>query len=587
MVEKSFLVINGKTVGLGGKIPAKNVTYSNVDTDLKSIDVQNAIDEVYAKSIKASEKGQANGVASLNLMGVIPSEQLNVTGLDVKGTWDASTNTPLLANGNGESGDFYIVNVAGSANFGAGEIDFAVGDWVLYTANGTWVKSVNASAVQSVNGKTGVVNILDTDVLNEAQIEAVNSEITKAKVQQIETNKTHISETNTNLETLSTQVTTNKAEIDAKINEILYHGRYTDIYVDYQNGNDSNDGLSEATPRKTVPDDEFIARFGNNIFVRINLMSNYDGVISLPATDMTAIVIRKAENIDDEIVVNGHIDTVHTNTVIQNLTINGDVRCVGISVGFCYISNCNLTTTASLGIIANQSTLTITDCNISATNILRLTNTTTYISATKSVSLSGNLIAGSSFSAIANIATNYITTTGLTYDTDVIPVFVNGKLRAVESLIDDVSAMNDAILENKNSIANIINDTDLNSKDSTLSADKIVSYVAENAAPTYSGTVIPTKIASGATVTTDWNISSAGSNADYGRLLMLNSKDGTFLLYVKGNLGNTSIVPTPTLISSIGNSQSASWSSSFELSASSGKLRIKNKSGAVASWRFI
>lgn len=121
----------------------------------------------------------------------------------------------------------------------------------------------------------------------------------------------------------------------------------------------------------------------------------------------------------------------------------------------------------------------------------------------------------------------------------------------------------------------------------TWSSSKIVEYVAENAAPSYSGTVIPTKIASGATVTTDWDISSAGSNADYGRLLMLNSNVGTFLIYVKGNLGNTSTVPTPTVISSIANSQSATWSSSFELSISSGKLRIKNKSGAVASWRFV
>lgn len=46
MVEKSFLVINGKTVGLGGKASAKNVTYSNADTNLTSVDVQDAISEL-------------------------------------------------------------------------------------------------------------------------------------------------------------------------------------------------------------------------------------------------------------------------------------------------------------------------------------------------------------------------------------------------------------------------------------------------------------------------------------------------------------------------------------------------------------
>jgi hypothetical protein len=121
----------------------------------------------------------------------------------------------------------------------------------------------------------------------------------------------------------------------------------------------------------------------------------------------------------------------------------------------------------------------------------------------------------------------------------------------------------------------------------TWSSSKIASYVAENAAPTYSGTVIPTKIASGATVTTDWNIASGGDNVDNGRLLLLNSSAGTFLIHVKGNLGNTSTISTPTVVSSIATSQSGTWSSSFELSISSGKLRIKNKSGAVASWRFI
>lgn len=121
----------------------------------------------------------------------------------------------------------------------------------------------------------------------------------------------------------------------------------------------------------------------------------------------------------------------------------------------------------------------------------------------------------------------------------------------------------------------------------TWSSSKIKEYVDENASPTYSGTVIPTKIASGATITTDWNITNGGSNADNGRLLMLNGTSGTFLIHIKGNLGNTSTLPTPTVVSSIASSQSGTWSTDFELSISSSKLRIKNKSGAVGSWRFV
>lgn len=193
------------------------------DEQLQNIDdvvnKANSID-VYSKDvadttfIKAAEKGQANGVATLNDMGVIPSEQVNISSLNVKGTWDASTNTPALVNGVGESGGFYITSVAGSVDFGAGEIAFAVGDWALYTDSGVWEKSVNASAVQSVNGKTGIVNILDTDVLNEDQLKAVNSGIDEVKVQQIETNKTDIAETKTNLEEVSMQVATNTGNIE-------------------------------------------------------------------------------------------------------------------------------------------------------------------------------------------------------------------------------------------------------------------------------------------------------------------------------------------------------------------------------------
>lgn len=127
-----------------------------------------------------------------------------------------------------------------------------------------------------------------------------------------------------------------------------------------------------------------------------------------------------------------------------------------------------------------------------------------------------------------------------------------------------------------------IDDTQTNgSASSVWSSTKTKSYVDAN-----SHSVVPNTISAGATVTTNWNIASGGTS-ETGRLLLLNSTNGTFLIHVKGNLGNTSTIPTPTVVSSIGNSQSATWTSSFELSISSSKLRIKNKTSAVAGWRFI
>jgi hypothetical protein len=58
----------------------------------------------------------------------LPAEQLPLTAVEFKGTWDASTNTPALADGVGNLGDMYRVSVPGVQ---AG-VDFAVGDVILY-----------------------------------------------------------------------------------------------------------------------------------------------------------------------------------------------------------------------------------------------------------------------------------------------------------------------------------------------------------------------------------------------------------------------------------------------------------------------
>ena len=84
--------------------------------------------------------GAANGVATLDSNGKVPLSQLPASVVTYLGTWNAATNTPTLANGTGDIGDLYICNVAGTVNFGAGPITFAVGDWVIYNGS-QWQKS--------------------------------------------------------------------------------------------------------------------------------------------------------------------------------------------------------------------------------------------------------------------------------------------------------------------------------------------------------------------------------------------------------------------------------------------------------------
>jgi len=109
-----------------------------------------------------SEKGNANGYASLDSQGKVPISQLPSSIMEYKGTWNASTNTPTLANGTGDTGDIYICNVAGTVNFGAGPITFAVGDYVIYSGT-IWQRSSGAvgtvtSVAASITGNSVTIS---------------------------------------------------------------------------------------------------------------------------------------------------------------------------------------------------------------------------------------------------------------------------------------------------------------------------------------------------------------------------------------------------------------------------------------------
>jgi len=86
----------------------------------------------------------SNGIPQLDSNGKILVSQLPNSVMEYKGTWDAATNTPTLANGTGNQGDVYLCNVAGTVNFGAGPITFFVGDQVIYSGT-IWQRASGAS----------------------------------------------------------------------------------------------------------------------------------------------------------------------------------------------------------------------------------------------------------------------------------------------------------------------------------------------------------------------------------------------------------------------------------------------------------
>lgn len=139
-----------------------NVISSSVtSTELGHLSgVTSAIQTQLDAKVDDSEKGAANGVATLDGSGKLPSSQLPTSATEYKGAWNASTNSPALADGAGINGDLYRVSVSGSQDLGSGSISFVAGDAIIYNGS-IWEKIPGEDIIQSVNGATGVV-VLDT-----------------------------------------------------------------------------------------------------------------------------------------------------------------------------------------------------------------------------------------------------------------------------------------------------------------------------------------------------------------------------------------------------------------------------------------
>jgi len=159
--DTAKMVYDLTAVGTG---VTRTITMPNTNVDLGLI----------ASAIQGTEKGAVNGVASLDGGGKVPIAQLPSSIMEYLGTWNATTNTPTLADGTGDAGDVYIVSVAGTQDLGSGSITFAIGDWVIYNGS-IWEKSINSNAVASVFGRTGIVTAQSGDYNSDQVIEGTTN----------------------------------------------------------------------------------------------------------------------------------------------------------------------------------------------------------------------------------------------------------------------------------------------------------------------------------------------------------------------------------------------------------------------------
>jgi hypothetical protein len=199
-----------------------------------------------------ADKGIANGYAGLDAGGKIPTTQLPASilgNVSYQGSWNANTNTPVLANGVGTKGHYYIVSVAGSTAID-GISDWVGKDWIIYNGS-SWEKVDNTDAVASVFGRAGIVAAVagDYTALQVTNTPAGNiaAVTVQAALNELDTEKADdtlvvhkaLSETITGAKTLQ-----NKLELDT-INDTITNPALRIRYNNMLNGDDSKGGIVE------------------------------------------------------------------------------------------------------------------------------------------------------------------------------------------------------------------------------------------------------------------------------------------------------------------------------------------------------
>lgn len=93
---------------------------------------------------------------NLSIGGTLSINGNIITGLNLKGSWNASTNSPSLTTITPNAGEFWIVSVSGNTNLG-GITNWTQGDWAIY--DGSAWQRVEGGTVDLANGVTGILPV--------------------------------------------------------------------------------------------------------------------------------------------------------------------------------------------------------------------------------------------------------------------------------------------------------------------------------------------------------------------------------------------------------------------------------------------
>lgn len=163
-LNSEFTEIDDLRTLSGTSLGAQNLGAFTGSTITDNVTVKVAFQELETEvELKedSGNKGAVNGYAPLDGSGLLPVANLPVDAMTFEGMWNASTNTPTLADGTGATGEVYLVSVGGTQDLGSGSLTFQAGDKLIHDGS-IWNKLDTIDQVISVNGQLGVV-VLDID----------------------------------------------------------------------------------------------------------------------------------------------------------------------------------------------------------------------------------------------------------------------------------------------------------------------------------------------------------------------------------------------------------------------------------------
>lgn len=180
---------------LGWKADQSALNTEISERESADIDLQSQIDVLGISKINVSEKGQVNGVATLNVNGKVPLSQMNdallgnvhwkgfYDGVVMAGCTDPALNGLPLPTASSDNQGWYFICLA---SFTLSSINYSLGDWII--SNGTdWGKVDNTDAVSSVFGRVGTITAQNGDYNTSQVAESTDkrylSDAEKAKVQ--------------------------------------------------------------------------------------------------------------------------------------------------------------------------------------------------------------------------------------------------------------------------------------------------------------------------------------------------------------------------------------------------------------------